>query len=422
MITGYLSYKETNIPWLGLIPDNWEIKRVKDLADYQSGEYINSNEFDDDATYPVYGGNGFRGLANKYNHNGDYILIGRQGALCGNINYASGKFWATEHAVVVYKKKLVNFWWLGEVLRVMNLNQYSLSAAQPGLSVDKIKRLEVPYPPFEEQNTIAKYLEAESYKIEKTISLLESKASLHRSLSKVIINDTIRKGFTNGKKTIDSQIERIGLIPNNWKVKRLKDIGYLYSGLTGKTGEDFNQEYTANTKNYIPFTNIANNKYIDHKDLHTVLFNTNEKQNRVKKDDLFFLMSSESFADIGKAALLSEDLKDTYLNSFCKGYRVTNKAVSPAYLNYLLNSPSFRERLIVEGKGFTRINLKMEKVNDFKIIIPPLDEQIAIVNYLDEKTKIIDVIINNINDQIINLKKLKVTLFNQVLTGKLKIV
>ena len=103
----YDKYKSSGLVWLGDIPEHWGVKRVKDLAEYQSGEYINAIEFDEGNTYPVFGGNNFRGFANKFNTEGDYVLIGRQGALCGNINYATGKYWATEHCVVVYHKKKI---------------------------------------------------------------------------------------------------------------------------------------------------------------------------------------------------------------------------------------------------------------------------------------------------------------------------
>ena len=121
----YSSYKPVDLHWLEKIPSHWELKRVKDLAFYQSGEYINALDFEEVNVYPVYGGNGLRGYADRFNTNGNYVLIGRQGALCGNINYADGKFWATEHCVVVYHKKTVNVKWLGAILDIMNLNQYA---------------------------------------------------------------------------------------------------------------------------------------------------------------------------------------------------------------------------------------------------------------------------------------------------------
>ena len=147
----------------------------------------------------------------------------------------------------------------------------------------------------------------------------------------------------------------------------------------------------------------------------------NEKQNSVKKNDLFFLMSSEGYEDIGKAALLVDEVKDTYLNSFCKGYRITKKSVIPRYLNYLLIASAFRDKFIVEGKGFTRINLKMEKVNNFDFIMPLVEEQKEIADYLDNKTTTIEAIVSNITKQIEGLKELRKTLINDVVTGKLKV-
>lgn len=419
----YHSYKDSGIDWLGEkhpIPKHWLVKRVKDLGNYQSGSFIDASEMDIENPYPVYGGNGIRGLAKKYNHNGDYILIGRQGALCGNINYASGKFWATEHAVVVYKKKEYNLTWLGELFRVMNFNQYSLSAAQPGLSVDRIKRLELPIPTVEEQTAIAEYLDTKTQAIDKKVCLLEKKIGYYQELRKSLINETVTKGLD---KNAELQTNELGFAtPKNWLRYRLKDLGALYSGLSGKSGDDFNQDDNPDNKGFIPFTNIANNTYLKRDHLGTVVVYEGEKQNRVRKGDIFFLMSSEGYEDIGKSAALAEDIEETYLNSFCKGYRVNPRKTNPYFLNYLMLSDYYRQLLIVEGKGFTRINLKMEKVNDFLVYIPDtLSAQDEIVKFLDAKLDTIAKIISNIQTQITTLKELRKTLINDVVTGKIKV-
>jgi len=108
--------KDSGVEWIGEVPAHWEIKRIKDLSTLQSGNTIVSEQIEEAGLYPVYGGNGLRGYFSKYTNDGDYILIGRQGALCGNINYAYGKFWASEHAVVVYLNRFVvvpvKFWQL----------------------------------------------------------------------------------------------------------------------------------------------------------------------------------------------------------------------------------------------------------------------------------------------------------------------
>ena len=98
-----------------------------------------------------YGGNGVRGYVAEANHHGDYPIIGRQGALCGNINRATGDFYATEHAVCVDTFGGTNISWACLFLEALNLNQYATATAQPGLAVANINMVWIPLPPLEEQ-------------------------------------------------------------------------------------------------------------------------------------------------------------------------------------------------------------------------------------------------------------------------------
>ena len=419
----YDKYKPSGVEWLGEIPEHWEVKRVKDFGEYQSGYFIDANEFDNNNDYPVFGGNGIRSYASKHNHNGEYILIGRQGALCGNINIAKGKFWATEHAVVVYNKSNINKKWYAFLLEVMNLNQYAISAAQPGLSVDKVKRLMLPYISLPEQIAIANYLDTKTVAIDQKIELLTAKTAKYNALRRSLINETVCRGLNPNVPLKDSGIEWIGKIPRHWTNYRMKDLGYLYSGLSGKAGDDFNQDDNVNNRDFIPFTNIFNNDIINPDFMGKVVVFENEKQNKVKKNDLFFLMSSEDYDGLGKSSLLSIDLNETYLNSFCKGFRITKKYVFPAFLNYQLQSYNFRKVMQIEGKGFTRLNLKSEKITDFNVFIPnKIEEQTIIVQYLNNQTAQIDTILTNISNQINKLIQLKKTLINDVVTGKIKVM
>lgn len=159
--------KESGLEWLGEIPAHWSITALHHITTLKSGESIIATMMDENEEFPVYGGNGFRGYFSSYTHNGDYILIGRQGALCGNINYASGKFWASEHAIVLTPTKTIISTWLGELLKAMNLNQHSVSAAQPGLSAEVIGRLKIPLPPLDEQQAIVEQIEKKTATIDR---------------------------------------------------------------------------------------------------------------------------------------------------------------------------------------------------------------------------------------------------------------
>ncbi|OQX80876.1 MAG: hypothetical protein B6D64_02600 [Bacteroidetes bacterium 4484_276] len=214
----------------------------------------------------------------------------------------------------------------------------------------------------------------------------------------------------------DSGFDWIGEIPEHWKSIRLKYIGYLYGGLSGKSSKDFNQSANPDNKPFIPFTNIANNKVIDPKQMQYVVIKKGEKQNEVENGDLFFMMSSENYEDVGKSTILLDYLGETYLNSFCKGFRFTEQEYFPTFVNYLLLSQPYRSLLQIEANGFTRINLKIDKVNDLALKVPPFEEQTAIANYLDRKTAEIDELINQ-KEQLLKLyEEEKTAIINQAVT------
>ena len=125
--------------------------------EFKSGNSLKADEIDITGDYPVYGGNGLRGYTSTYNHDGEYALIGRQGALCGNMNYSVGKAYFTEHAVVVKADENNDTRFLYYMLDTMNLGQYSDQSAQPGLAVNKLVKLENQFPMKEEQQRIGWY-------------------------------------------------------------------------------------------------------------------------------------------------------------------------------------------------------------------------------------------------------------------------
>ena len=158
--------KDSGVEWLGEIPAHWEVRRLKHVASMRAGTNITSDNIQLTGPYPVFGGNGVRGYTSSFTHEGEFPLIGRQGALCGSVNFASGRFWASEHAVVVVPYPTGDTNWLTYSLNAMSLNQYSQSAAQPGLSLDTIGAVPAPMPPLPEQPAIADFLDRKTTKID----------------------------------------------------------------------------------------------------------------------------------------------------------------------------------------------------------------------------------------------------------------
>ncbi|WP_186365733.1 restriction endonuclease subunit S [Enorma burkinafasonensis] len=152
---------ESEIPFE--IPEGWEWTRLGTVFSMQAGKNIKASDILDnksvEALYPCFGGNGIRGFVSKPNVSGDHPLIGRQGALCGNVQRATGAFYATEHAVVVTTFASTNVAWACMFLKALNLNQYATATAQPGLAISKLCEVLIPFPPLMEQTRIVTALE-----------------------------------------------------------------------------------------------------------------------------------------------------------------------------------------------------------------------------------------------------------------------
>lgn len=140
-----------------------EMVTLGEMLDMRAGTSISSKyifeQADSDCIYPCYGANGLRGYVQSMTHEFDASIIGRQGALCGNVTYACGPFFATEHAVVVTPKVELSQRWLYHSLIVANLSQYATKSAQPGLSVRRVAEVKIPVPRVSEQYRIADLLD-----------------------------------------------------------------------------------------------------------------------------------------------------------------------------------------------------------------------------------------------------------------------
>ena len=150
--------KPSGVEWLGDVPEHWEVLHLHRLTRLSSGDFLSASEIEDSGPYPVYGGNGLRGRGETFNTVGRTVIIGRQGAHCGNVHITEEKAHVTEHSFRCLPNKRLHNRWLAYMLEVMNLGQYSVSAAQPGLSSDRLLLLPTVLPPLGEQEQIADHL------------------------------------------------------------------------------------------------------------------------------------------------------------------------------------------------------------------------------------------------------------------------
>ena len=323
-------------------------------SEFKSGKNIKADSISESGEYPVYGGNGLRGYTSSYNHEGLYVLIGRQGALCGNVRSVNGKTYITEHAIAAAGNEKSNTSFLHYLFLKMNLSQYSDQSAQPGLAVNKLLKLEVSLPPISEQKKIAKLLSLLDERIATQNKIIDKLQSLIKGL-----NDSLYAQY--GSEVLTS----------------FANLGNSYSGLSGKSAQDF-----GSGKPFITYLNVYSNNVINEKDFQYVAIKDGEKQNVAEYGDVLFTLSSETPEEVGIGSVYLGKEK-VYLNSFCFGIHITNaEIVFPPYLSYYVSSTAFRKFIYPYAQGSTRFNLCKADFEKASIKLPTLENQKRIYSIL----------------------------------------
>jgi type I restriction enzyme S subunit len=202
---------------------------------------------------------------------------------------------------------------------------------------------------------------------------------------------------------------------NVWEYKRLGSIGVTFSGLTGKTKEDFGG---GNAK-YITFLNVLNNPILKPSMFEEVSIKEGERQNRCHKGDLFFNTSSETPEEVGICSMLDVEMESLYLNSFCFGYRVTDSNVIPKFLAYFFRSNEGRKLMVKLAQGVTRYNMSKSAFNEAQILMPNSSlEQNAIADVLESMDNEIFVLEAK-KAKYLSIKK---GMMQELLTGKIRLV
>ncbi|MCL6309178.1 restriction endonuclease subunit S [Pseudomonas syringae] len=372
----YSAYKDSGVEWAGALPAEWQVLKLKRAARLQSGEFITSEAIEDNAQYPVYGGNGLRGYTVDYTHDGEFALIGRQGALCGNINYAEGKFWASEHAVVVYPEKGIVTRWLGELLRSMNLGQYSVSAAQPGLSVERIADLLIPMPSQAEQTQIARFLDHETARIDALIEEQQRLIELLKEKRQAVISHAVTKGLDPTVQMKDSSVKWLGEVSAHWEITQIKRRCDLITDGAHISPETENGVYRfVSTRDVsdegIDFdgclrTSAASYKYLV------------KTGCQPATGDVLFSKDGT----IGRTIVVGENSPDFVVASSLIIIRPNRAKLLPTYLDFMCQSWVVSQQVdgFVKGAGLPRLSI--QNLTKVVGVFPPLEEQALIADFL----------------------------------------
>jgi len=414
------------------IPQGWEWCRIKHIFTMQAGKNITAKRIhttqSEKYKYPCFGGNGLRGYVTNYNTEGTFSLVGRQGALCGNVNIVSGKFYATEHAVVTDGYGLTDTIWMYFFLQALNLNQYATATAQPGLAVSNIIEVFIPLPPIAEQYRIVEKIQKllpiiKQYSnaqiklniLNKNIKIMMRKSVLQEAIQgklvpqdpndepasvllqrikeeklrlvkegklkkKDVVDSIIFKGDDNkyyeqiGRDTIDISNEILFDLPCNWQWVRFGQIVRMSIGKTPARGEV--SYWSQATIPWVSISDMTNSEYI----------------NKTKEE--ISVAASSVMGEISPVGSLLMSFKLTVgRTSILNIDAYHNEAIISIYPfiddKYALRDYLFYTLPFLSNMGDSKDAIKGKTLNSkslksLLIPLPPLREQRCIINRLEE--------------------------------------
>ena len=318
----------------------WKTLFVDDVCpEFQSGKNIKAENIKSEGLYPVYGGNGLRGYTDIYNHDGTYVLIGRQGALCGNVRLVEGRNYITEHAIAVSSSNEHCIYFLYYLFYKMNLGQYSDQSAQPGLAVNKLLRLKLHIPLKDEQTKIAKIL-----------TLLDTRIA------------------TQNKIIEDLKKLKVAIIENVFKAKCCNH----------KIGDIITQVSIRNKSNNVPNVLSVSNKqgFVEQSEQfedRTVASEDVTNYKIVRTNDFAY---NPARINVGSIARLKQHESGIVSPMYICFH--TKKDVLPEYLEIFFHTQSFKHEMYKRLEGSVRLCLSYEGLTNIPIFIPGIPAQLEI--------------------------------------------
>lgn len=411
----YASYKPSGVPWLGGdIPSHWAPKRVKHVATMQSGEGITAETIDESGSYPVYGGNGIRGFTTEKTHSGEFVLVGRQGALCGNVHHVVGDFWASEHAVVSTLYAGDKPRWTAYMLEFMNLGQYSMAAAQPGLAVDKIQQLRLPVPPPEEQQAIADYLDVETARIGTLIHEKDELIGLLREARTSRISELISGDGLPGSSTGDPWAPHL---PDGWTLKRLKHLAQVRSGLA--KGKDTGVNPTVE----LPYLRVANVQEgsLDLREISTMPIEVGavERFSLVEGDVL--MNEGGDYDKVGRGAVWTAEISPCLHQNHVFAVRPMERDLSE-WLSAITQTQYAKFYFMNNAKQSTNLaSISQTTVKELPILLPPKEQRDALLQKLGAELVAFDDLIAHTHEEITLLKELRAATIADAVLGRVDV-
>ncbi|EKC8782617.1 restriction endonuclease subunit S [Campylobacter upsaliensis] len=421
-------YKPSGIKWLGEIPQSWENVSIRSC-------FTESNQRCNTDSYPLLSvtiANGIiyqddienkKDISNDDKSNYKIVPLNAvaynkmrmwQGAV--GVNTLTIGIVSPAYIVAIPNEKIlpnfVSYLFKSKIMiSEFDKNSYGLCLDMNNLRYDDFRNIKIPLPPLQEQKEIAAFLDSKCEKIQNYIDKKQKLITLLQEKKQALINEAVTKGLNPNIESKNSGIEYLGLIPHHWEVKKLKYVGKVVLGkmLCNEHQKGYSHCYYLKSKN-LQWLNVEVSQ------IEKMWFSEYEKSlYRIKKDDLLVSEGGE----VGKTCIWNNELAECYIQNSV--HKITlNKFNNAKFFLYLFFTYG---KLGVFDSVVSRVSiahLVLEKLVNVDMVVPPLQEQKQIANFLDEKCEKINSAIEKTKRQITLIKEYKNTLINEAVCGRIR--
>lgn len=395
------------------VPRGWLFCPLKRFLTVQSGDMLPADRVTESG-FPVVGGNGIRGYTDRSNTPAETIVIGRVGAKCGCVHYLNTDFWASEHAFRVLPRKRFHDRFMVYALESMNLNRFAITTAQPLLNTEIVTNKNVAIPTsLDEQQAIAAFLDHETAKIDRLIARQERLIELLKEKRQAVISHAVTKGLNPDAPMKDSGVQWLGEVPAHWDVARVKFVAKLESGHTPSKQVE---EYWVDCD--IPWVSLNDSKQLAQVDyISDTAYQINDKGLAGSSARLLppGAVVFTRDATIGLTAITTREMAvSQHLIAWLPRERITS-----LFLLRVFNA--MEKELDRFTFGATIKTIGMDDVKALTTTVPPLGEQEAICQYINERLSKFDLLVEKAQRQISLLREHRVSLISSAVTGKIDV-
>ena len=401
--------KESGVDWIGQIPEEWEVTKLKYALLISNGKDYKDIEVEEGG-YPVIGSGGVFARSRNYMYDGDVVLLGRKGTIDKPLFY-SGKFWTVD--TMFYSTALngnnIKFMYYSSLL--IPFSYYSTATALPSMTQSDLNNHMLCLPSISEQQKIADFLDKKTAQLDKVKALLEEQIQKLKDYRASLIYETVTKGLDKTVPMKDSGIDWIGQVPQGWGVKAIK---YIFAEIgSGSTPKSDNEIFYDGDINWIQSGDLYQTDTVTSVSK-TISYQGFKSTSALKIYQPPFVALAMYGASVGNVAV-------SYIDACVNQAVVVMLGASEKVRFGKYAIEASKNNLIFSAQGGTQPNISQNLIKNWSIPQPKSEEQVQIVDFLDKKTVQIDKLIQIKNEQIKNINKQRQTLIYDYVTGKRRV-